>query len=91
MPVVEAELGLTKVDNTGKTEDRYPDDMEQETKFFVSLFESVEQGSESSEMTEQFVHTKYFQYLHEPDHFPRPADQTVILQPLKDQGNVKGK
>ena len=60
MSVTDVELCLTEVDNTGKSKDGDSNYVEQETKFFVSLFESVEQGSEASEMTEQFVHTKYF-------------------------------
>ena len=64
-------------------------DMEQQTKFFVSLLKSVQEGLKSSKMFKHFVNSEDSQNFQESNDFASFSNNFNILQTLQKQRDVE--
>ena len=63
--------------------------MEEKPQLPVSLFESVDDGTESGKMSEELEDSEYLEYLHQPQHLASSADDLIVLQSLQDERDVE--
>ena len=63
--------------------------MEEKSQLPVSLFESVDDGTESGKMSEELEDSEYLEYLHQPQHLASSADDLIVLQSLQDERDVE--
>ena len=63
--------------------------MEEKAQLPVGLFESVEDGPQSSKMSEQLEDSEYLEYPHQSQHLASSADNLIVLQSLQDQRDVE--
>ena len=80
---------LGKVDQGGEGEDGHGHQDEEEAELLVSLLEGVEQGLETSEMSDQFVNSQDSHYFDQSDDLPSLPDDLEVLQPLQQQREIE--
>ena len=76
---------LGEVDKGGEGEDGHGHQDEEEAELLVSLLEGVEQGLETSEMSDQFVNSQDSHNFDQSDDLPSLPDDLEVLQPLQEE------